>query len=78
MTDQYDPRKDPIAPKWEKSYFDFFETCMINGRYQDGMRVFKLEGNTLPQYIIDRFKPEFEKKIEEGRKARKNLGRKVR
>ena len=73
----YDPRKDPASSEYERRMYEFFESCVINGRYRDGLVVLRTD-NTLPSYFKDQFQGVMEEKIKEGEQARKNLRRKLR
>jgi hypothetical protein len=76
MINEYDPRKDPFASEYEKKMYDFFISCMATGRYNDGLVIIKT--SDIPQYMKDKFKSEFENKLEQGRKARESrLKRKI-
>jgi len=75
MVTNYDPRKDPIAPTFERNYYEFFEICMITGQYRQGLKVLRLDEKDLPEYMINKFKKEFEDKIKEGNLAKKLRGR---
>ena len=64
MTNDYDPRKDKTAPVFEKNYYDFFETCLETKEYYMGLKVLEKDSRDIPKYMVDKFKPIFEGKLE--------------